>query len=82
MDVRDGLGNYRDAVERAEVLDETIERTDALIDETVYELYGLTSEEIEIVGEAVGGWIGVTQKSRCRASVRPAGPSGSPARTQ
>jgi type II restriction/modification system DNA methylase subunit YeeA len=40
-------------VERAEELDEQIERTDALIDETVYELYGLTDEEIEIVEGAV-----------------------------
>lgn len=54
-DVRDGLEDYRDAVERAEELDEKIERTDALIDEIVYELYGLTDEEIEIVEEAVGG---------------------------
>jgi len=29
-------------------------RTDTLIDEVVYELYGLTDEEIEIVEEAVG----------------------------
>ena len=29
-------------------------RTDNLIDEIVYELYGLTDEEIEIVEEAVG----------------------------
>jgi type I restriction-modification system DNA methylase subunit len=53
-DVRDGIEDYRDAVERAEELDEKIERTDALIDEIVYELYGLTDEEIEIVEEAVG----------------------------
>jgi len=53
-DVRDGLADYRDAVERAEELDERIERTDELIDEIVYELYGLTDEEIEIVEEAVG----------------------------
>jgi len=53
-DVRDGLEDYRKAVERAEELDEKIERTDALIDEIVYELYGLTDEEIEIVEEAVG----------------------------
>jgi hypothetical protein len=31
-----------------------IERTDALIDEIVYDLYGLTDEEIAIVEEAVG----------------------------
>ena len=39
---------------RAAKLDERIERTDALIDELVYELYGLTDEEIAIVEEAVG----------------------------
>jgi len=41
-------------VERAVELDERIKRTDALIDELVYELYGLTDEEIEIVEDAVG----------------------------
>ncbi|EMA68809.1 putative restriction/modification enzyme [Halorubrum aidingense JCM 13560] len=40
--------------ERADELDEKIQRTDDLIDETVYELYGLTDEEIEIVEDAVG----------------------------
>ena len=44
-----------DAKERAAELDEQIERTDELIDEIVYELYGLTDEEIEIVEGAVGG---------------------------
>nr|WP_245781296.1 N-6 DNA methylase [Halopelagius inordinatus] len=52
-DVRDGLANYVETVERAEELDEKIERTDELIDEIVYELYGLTEEEIEIVEESV-----------------------------
>jgi hypothetical protein len=33
--------------------DEKIQRTDDLIDEIVYDLYGLTDEEIEIVEEAV-----------------------------
>ncbi|MFC5136325.1 MULTISPECIES: hypothetical protein [Haloferacaceae] len=36
-----------------EELDEKIAKTDDLIDEIVYELYGLTEEEIEIVEEAV-----------------------------
>jgi hypothetical protein len=34
-------------------LDEKIDNTDALIDETVYDLYGLTDEEAEMVEEAV-----------------------------
>ena len=53
-DVEDGLERYIDTRERAEKLDEKIERTDELIDEIVYELYGLSDEEIETVEEAVG----------------------------
>lgn len=52
-DVREGLESYRETMARAEELEEKIEKTDALIDEIVYELYGLTEEEIEIVEEAV-----------------------------
>jgi len=52
-DVAEGLERYVDAKERADELDAKIERTDALIDEIVYELYGLTDEEIEIVEDAV-----------------------------
>jgi len=53
-DVAGGLAQYRETEERAAELDAKIERTDDLIDEIVYELYGLTDEEIEIVEEAVG----------------------------
>ncbi len=53
-DVADGLARYRETERRATELDETIERTDQLIDEIVYDLYGLTDEEIAIVEEAVG----------------------------
>jgi len=53
-DVRDGLASYTETVERADELEGKIERTDELIDEIVYELYGLTNEEIKIVEEAVG----------------------------
>jgi type I restriction-modification system DNA methylase subunit len=52
-DVADDLEWYRDAVERADELDKKIQRTDGLIDEIVYDLYGLTDEEIEIIEEAV-----------------------------
>ncbi|MBP1923291.1 type II restriction/modification system DNA methylase subunit YeeA [Halorubrum alkaliphilum] len=52
-DVADDLENYLNTKERAEELDAKIEQTDQLIDEIVYELYGLTDEEIEIVEEAV-----------------------------
>lgn len=53
-DVCGGLESYLETKARAEELEEKIEKTDALIDEIVYELYGLTDEEIEIVEEAVG----------------------------
>ena len=53
-EVERGLERYIDTRERAAELDERIERTDELIDEIVYELYGLTDEEIEIVENAVG----------------------------
>jgi len=53
-DVCDGLASYMKTVERANELEAKIERTDDLIDEIVYELYGLTDEEIEIVEGAVG----------------------------
>jgi len=53
-DVESGLESYVETKERAEELEAKIEETDALIDKIVYELYGLTDEEIEIVEEAVG----------------------------
>ena len=53
-DVESGLESYVQTKERAEELEAKIEETDALIDEIVYELYGLTDEKIEIVEEAVG----------------------------
>jgi type II restriction/modification system DNA methylase subunit YeeA len=52
--VADGLERYTETKKRADELDEKIQRTDDLIDEIVYELYGLTDEEIEIVEDAVG----------------------------
>ncbi|WP_135365028.1 Eco57I restriction-modification methylase domain-containing protein [Halosimplex halophilum] len=52
-DVADDLRRYIETKERADELDEKIERTDQLIDEIVYDLYDLTEEEIEIVEEAV-----------------------------
>jgi hypothetical protein len=52
-DVADDLRRYIEVKERAEELDEKIEKTDQLIDETVYGLYALTDEEIKIVESAV-----------------------------
>ncbi len=47
------LRRYIDTRDRADELDEKIEKTDDLIDEIVYELYGLTEQERGIVEEAV-----------------------------
>ncbi|GAB3416323.1 hypothetical protein GCM10027435_13490 [Haloparvum alkalitolerans] len=52
-DVAADLDRYVETKERAEELDAKIEKTDALIDEIVYDLYDLTDEEIEIVESAV-----------------------------
>jgi DNA polymerase III delta prime subunit len=53
--IESGLGRYIETRERAAALNEKIERTDRLVDEIVYEFYGLIDEEIEIVENAVGG---------------------------
>ncbi|OLZ41308.1 hypothetical protein A6E15_10050 [Natrinema saccharevitans] len=53
-DVRGSLESNLETKERATELEAKIEKIGALIDEIVYELYGLTDEEIEIVEEAVG----------------------------
>jgi hypothetical protein len=52
-DVENGIESYIEERKRAEELDQKIERTDDLIDEIVYELYGLTDEEIQTVEDAV-----------------------------
>jgi len=52
-DVADDLGRFIEVKERAEELDEKIEKTDQLIDEIVYDLYDLTDKEIDIVESAV-----------------------------
>ncbi|WP_255194685.1 Eco57I restriction-modification methylase domain-containing protein [Natronobeatus ordinarius] len=52
-DVKDDLRRYIENRERADELDQKIEKTDQLIDEIVYDLYDLTDEEIKIVEEAV-----------------------------
>jgi len=52
-DIEDDLERYIEVKERADELDEKIEKTDQLIDEIVYELYDMTDEEIEIVESAV-----------------------------
>jgi hypothetical protein len=52
-EVQTALEQYTEVRERADELEEKIEKTDQLINEIVYDLYGLTDEEIEIVESAV-----------------------------
>jgi hypothetical protein len=52
-EVRGGLEQYVEVRDRADELEAKIEKTDQLIDEIVYDLYGLTDEEVEIVESAV-----------------------------
>ena len=49
----DDLGNHLETTERAEEIDAKIEQTDQLIDEIVYEPYGLSVEEFETVQSPV-----------------------------
>lgn len=52
-EIQSELEQYVEVREHADELEEKIEKTDRLIDEIVYDLYGLTGEEIEIVESAV-----------------------------
>lgn len=52
-DVADDLNRYVQTKERADELNEKIKKTDELIDRIVYDLYGLTEEEIGIIEAAV-----------------------------
>jgi len=52
-DVADDLERYVETKAHADELDAKIETADQLIDEIVYDLYGLTDEEIKIVESAV-----------------------------
>jgi len=54
-DVAEDLRRYIKVKKRAEDLDKRIQRTDELIDEIVYDLYGLSDDEIEIVESALQG---------------------------
>jgi len=52
-DVVEDLERYKNAVERAEELDEKIQHTDDLLDEIVYDLYGLSDDEIDIIEDSI-----------------------------
>lgn len=52
-DINKDLRRYVEVKERAEYLNENIKKSDQLIDELVYDLYGVTDEEIELIESAV-----------------------------
>ncbi len=53
--VRNGFTKYKSAVEKAKKLDEEITKIDRAIDRLVYDLYGLTEDEIKVVEKSVWG---------------------------
>lgn len=54
-DIRRGFFNYRASMEKAKELDKEITKIDRAIDRLVYDLYGLTEEEIKVVEKSVWG---------------------------
>ena len=48
-ELKDGFQKYREAIKRSEKLDEEILKIDRAIDRLVYDLYGLTEDDIMIM---------------------------------
>jgi len=53
--VKNDFLDYKSAMEKANKLDEEITKIDRAIDRLVYDLYGLTEEEIQVVEKSVWG---------------------------
>jgi len=53
--VKEGFLKFKSAMQKAEELDEEILKIDRAIDRLVYDLYGLTEEEIQVVEKSVWG---------------------------
>jgi len=53
--VKAGFSKYKNAIEKAKELDKEITKIDRAIDRLVYDLYGLTEEEIQVVEKSVWG---------------------------
>jgi Alw26I/Eco31I/Esp3I family type II restriction m6 adenine DNA methyltransferase len=53
--VKEGFLKFKSAMKKAKELDEEILRIDRAIDRLVYDLYGLTEEEIQVVEKSVWG---------------------------
>jgi len=54
-EVKEGFLKYKLAMEKAKELDEEITRIDRAIDGLVYDLYGLTEDEIKVVERSLWG---------------------------
>lgn len=54
-EVKQGFLRYKAAMEKAKILDEEILKIDRAIDRLVYDLYGLTEEEVGVVEQSVWG---------------------------
>ena len=54
-EVRQGFLKFKSATEKAKELDEEILKIDRAIDRLVYDLYGLTEDEIKVVESSVWG---------------------------
>jgi len=52
-EVRKGFSEYKSAMKKAKELDEEITRIDRAIDRLVYDLYGLTEDEVKVVERSV-----------------------------
>ncbi len=48
-EAKEGFLNYKSAIEKAKLLDKEITKIDRAIDRLVYDLYGLTEDEIQVV---------------------------------
>jgi len=54
-EVKEGFLKYKSTMEKAKKLDEEITKIDRAIDRLVYDLYGLTEDEIKVVEKSVWG---------------------------
>ncbi len=52
--IENGLEKYEDVRQDANELDRKIEKTDILINEIIYSLYGLSTEEVDVIESTLG----------------------------
>lgn len=54
-DARNGFLKFKEAIEKTKQLDEEILKIDRAMDRLVYDLYGLTEDEIKVVEKSIWG---------------------------